>query len=608
MLSLIYLTPERVITMQVQLTLSLTFCMTKTTSSFGIYKRLLKYVVPYIKFFIISVFGYLIVAVAQPLFAELVKVIIDTLEQGNQTENRYLPIYIIALVMFRSIGTFFGNYFLAKVSVNVVHKLRQEIFNHYTRLSTEYFDAQNSGHLISLITFNVAQVTNAATTSSKVFVREGLTALGLIAYLLWLNWQLTLVFFVIAPFIAIIVTVVSKKLRSLSKNVQDSMGDMTHITSEMVVGNRVVKCFGGSAYEMKRFKASSLFNKRQSQKVALVSAIQNPIMQLLVAFALSGLLYLALFMMGATSTGGFVAYLLAAFMLPKPIQSLVQANNEIQKGIAAAADIFLALDIEPEIDQGSINKTNGKGALTFDNISFCYANSNKLALKNINLNIQAGQTIAIVGASGSGKTTLTNLIPRFYDYSKGRILLDGIEINQLTLSCLRDQVALVTQNITLFNDSVFNNIAYGVLGDIDKEKVLKAADDAYATEFIQALSNGIDTEVGEHGIQLSGGQRQRLAIARALLKDAPILILDEATSALDTQSERYIQQALEHVMQNRTTIVIAHRLSTIEKADIILVMEAGEIIERGTHKELLARKGAYSKLHALQFNQQATEQ
>lgn len=576
--------------------------MTQKTSSFNIYKRLLKYVLPFLKFFIISIVGFAIVAIAQPLFAELVKLIIDTIEHGNKADNIYLPAYIIGLVIFRSIGTFFGNYFLAKVSVNVVHKLRQEIFNHYTQLSTEYFDAQNSGHLISLITFNVTQVTNATTNSVKTFVREGLTAIGLISYLLWLNWELTLVFFVIAPFIAILVTTVSKKIRSLSKNVQDSMGDMTHITSELVVGNRVVKCFGGSDYEIKRFKKSSSFYKQQSQKVALVSAIQNPIMQILIAFALSGLLYLALNMMNDASTGDFVAYLLAAFMVPRPIQSLAQANNDIQKGIAAATDIFIALDIDPELDQGTITDSKRKGEIQFENISFTYASADKPALKNINLTIKSGQTVAIVGASGSGKTTLTNLIPRFYDYSEGRILLDGIEIDQFTLSCLRDQIALVTQNITLFNDTVFNNIAYGVLGGIDEAKVLKAADDAYATEFIQSLSNGMQTEIGEHGVQLSGGQRQRLAIARALLKDAPLLILDEATSALDTQSERYIQKALEHVMAHRTTIVIAHRLSTIENADVILVMDAGEIIERGTHAELIAKQGAYSKLHTLQFN------
>ena len=578
--------------------------MTKTTSSFKIYKRLLKYVVPYIKFFIISVLGFIIVAVAQPLFAELVKFIIDTIEHGNKGDQKYLPFFIVALVAFRSFGAFFGNYFLAKVSVNVVHKLRREIFNHYTNLSTEYFDAQNSGHLISLITYNVAQVTTATTNSVKTFVREGLIAVGLIAYLLWLNWQLTLVFFIIAPFIAIIVTVVSKKLRALSKNVQDSMGDMTHITSELVVGNRVVKCFGGSAYEIKRFKASSLFNKQQSQKVALLTAIQNPVMQILVAFALASLLYLALIMMAnETSTGGFVAYLLAAFMLPKPIQSLVQANNEIQKGIAAATDIFKTLDIAPEIDQGTVQQTAGKGVLQFDNVSFSYAGSEKLALKNIDLSINSGQTIAIVGASGSGKTTLTNLIPRFYDYSAGRILLDGVDLKQYTLSCLREQIALVTQNITLFNDTVFNNIAYGILSDINEADVLKAADDAYATEFIESMAKGMQTEIGEHGIQLSGGQRQRLAIARALLKNAPLLILDEATSALDTQSERYIQKALEHVMAHRTTIVIAHRLSTIEKADVILVMDAGEIVERGSHIDLLAKNGAYAKLHTLQFSE-----
>ena len=296
------------------------------------------------------------------------------------------------------------------------------------------------------------------------------------------------------------------------------MGDMTHITSELVGGNRVVKCFGGSAYEIKRFKQSSLFNKQQSQKVALVSATQNPSLQLLVACALSALLFLALNMMEDTSTGGFIAYLLAAFMLPPPIQSLAQANNDIQKGIAAATDIFIALDIAPELDQGTINKAKGKGALQFENISFNYPNSRKSALKNINLTIQAGQTVAIVGASGSGKTTLTNLIPRFYDYSKGKIFLDGVEVTQYTLNTLREQIAIVTQNITLFNDSVFNNIAYGILSDTNEADVLKAADDAYATEFIQSLENGMQTEIGEHGIQLSGGQRQRLAIARALLK------------------------------------------------------------------------------------------
>lgn len=579
--------------------------MTQKTSSFTIYTRLLKYVVPFIKFFIVSVLGFVIVAVAQPLFAELVKLIINTIEQGNKAENKFLPAYIMALVLLRSTGAFFGNYFLAKVSVNVVNQLRQEIFNHYTKLSIEYFDAQNSGHLISLITYNVAEVTRAVTDSVRTFIREGLTAIGLLGYLLWLNWQLTLIFFIIAPFIAVLVTKVSKKLRSLSKNVQDSMGDMTHITSELVMGARVVKCFGGSDYEIKRFKKVSLFNKQQSQKVALVAAIQNPIMQLLVASALSALLFLALTIMDTASTGDFVAYLLAAFMIPKPVQSLAQANNDIQKGIAAAGDIFNALDVEPEKDQGTIDKTKGKGVLHFENISFSYPNSKQLALKKINLTIEAGQTVAIVGASGSGKTTLTNLIPRFYDYTQGRILIDGIEINQYSLSCLREQIALVTQNITLFNDTVFNNIAYGVLGNVEEAAVLKAAEDAYATEFIEALSHGIQTEIGEHGIQLSGGQRQRLAIARALLKNAPILILDEATSALDTQSERYIQKALEHVMAHRTTIVIAHRLSTIEKADVILVMEHGEIIERGSHTELIAKQGAYAQLHAMQFTESA---
>jgi len=574
----------------------------KVTSSFKTYSRLLKYVKPYLKFFFISVFGFTIIAASQPLTAELINLIIETLEHGTKSESQYLPLYIIALVTFRSAGSFLGNYFLAKVSVNVIHKLRQKLFNHYTQLSIEYFDAKNSGHLISLITYNVSEVARAVTDSVRVSIREGLTAIGLLAYLIWLNWQLTLVFLVIAPFIAVLISIVSKKLRALSKHVQDSMGDMTHITSELVLGNRVVKCFGGADYEKQRFKETSLFNKRQSQKVHLVTSTQNPVIQIIVAISLAFLLFLALNIMGDASTGSFVAYLLAAFMLPRPIQLLANANNEIQKGIAAATDVFEVLDVEVEKDLGTRTKIVGKGELEFRNLSFYYPNSEKAALKNINLSIKSGQTIAIVGASGSGKTTLTNLIPRFYDYSQGNILLDGVEITEYTLETLREQIALVTQNITLFNDTVFNNIAYGSLEGISEADVLKAADDAYATEFIDNLAHGMQTEIGEHGIQLSGGQRQRLAIARALLKNSPLLILDEATSALDTHSERYIQKALEHVMANRTTIVIAHRLSTIENADVILVMEQGEIIERGSHAELLAKQGAYAALHALQFS------
>jgi len=574
---------------------------TSTISGISTYKRLLKYLLPSIKFFIVSIIGFAMIALSQPLLAEMIKIIIETLEKGNKSDTQYLPLYIIALVSFRSLGSFLGNYFLIRVSVSVVHKLRSELFNHYTQLSTEYFDAHNSGNLISLITYNVAEVARAVTDSVRLFIREGLTAVGLLAYLAWVNWQLTLVFLAIAPIIAILITFVSKRLRELSKHIQNSMGDMTHITSELVLGNRVVKCFGGSPHEIQRFKENSLFNKQQSLKVGLFTSIQNPIMQLLVAFALATLLFLALQLMESASTGTFVSYLLAAFMMPKSIQQLTNANNDIQKGIAAATDIFEVLDVEVEKDLGSRTKIAGKGALEFKNLSFHYPNSEKAALKNINLNIKSGQTIAIVGASGSGKTTLTNLIPRFYDYNQGKILLNGVEITEYTLETLREQIALVTQNITLFNDTVFNNIAYGSLEGVSEADVLKAADDAYATEFIDNLAHGMQTEIGEHGIQLSGGQRQRLAIARALLKNAPLLILDEATSALDTQSERYIQKALEHVMANRTTIVIAHRLSTIENADVILVMEQGEIIERGSHAELLAKQGAYATLHALQF-------
>lgn len=519
-------------------------------------------------------------------------------------ESRWIiPLLMFLIAVVRGLGFFVGGYCMTYVAQVLVHNLRTEIFNKYTRLPSSYFDASMSGHLVSRVTFHVAQVTHAATSSLKVIIREGALVIGLIGYLFYINWRLAAIFMIVLPIIGVVVATVSKRFRLLSRRIQSSIGDVTHVTQEVVNGYREMHLYGGVEYEQQRMNTASKYTRRQHMKMAVTEGISSPVIQMLVAMALSLLMWLALDpkVLANMSGGQFVQFLVSAALLAKPIRHLSEVNSKIQQGVAAAGTLFATLDEVDEPDTGTLESEEVKGLFEFKNISFSYSPEAGNVLNGINLKVAAGETIALVGQSGSGKTTLVSLIPRFYSNSEGQILLDGVDVNDYTLDNLRSHIALVSQKVTLFNDSVYNNIAYGVLAESSPEQVRAAAKAAHALEFIEQLPQGFDTFIGDEGVMLSGGQRQRLAIARALLKNAPILILDEATSSLDTESERHIQDALEEVIQGRTTFVIAHRLSTIENADRILVMDKGQIVEQGNHNHLLALNGRYAQLHSKQF-------
>lgn len=574
-------------------------------SSLKVYLRLLRYVLPYVGAFALSIAGFLLFASSQPMLAHMLKYFLDGLQNPDSAEllgvslMHGVPLAIVLIAVYQGIGSFLGNYFLAKVARGVVHDLRCTLFDNLLTLPNRYYDNHNSGHLISRITFNVTMVTSAVTDAIKVVIREGLTVVFLFGYLLWMNWRLTLVLVAILPLIGVMVSVASKKFRKQSKKIQEAMGDVTHVASETIQGYRVVRSFGGEACERARFQRASADNMRKGMKMIRTQAIYTPSLQLVIYTGMAALMYMVLFLRGDATAGELIAYITAAGLLPKPIRQLSEVSPNIQKGLAAADSIFSQLDEAPETDNGTVERERIDGRLEVRNLSFTYPETDKPVLHDISFSVEPGQMVALVGRSGSGKSTLANLIPRFYHHNEGQILLDGVDVEDYTLRNLRRHIALVTQQVTLFNDSVAGNIAYGDLSGAPREAIEQAAADAYAREFIDKLPQGFDTEVGENGVLLSGGQRQRLAIARALLKDAPLLILDEATSALDTESERHIQAALDRVMQGRTTLVIAHRLSTIEKADLILVMDQGCIVERGSHAELLARNGHYARLHAM---------
>ncbi|OTG65222.1 lipid A export permease/ATP-binding protein MsbA [Acinetobacter silvestris] len=570
---------------------------------FKVYLRLVSYLKPYWGIALFVLLGFGINAATEVSVAKLLKFIIDAIQSGNRADLDWFPALIVLLIFFRGLGLFMGGYFTAVISRSLVFSIRQEVYAKLLRLPSQYYLDNSSGHITAKIMYNVEQVTAASSESLKVVVKDGLITLGLFGYLLYSNWRLTLCIFIFMPLIAFLVRKASKRMRKLSIQVQNTMGDVNHVVQESVNGQAVVKSFVGEENEQKRFYKSSEENLKRGLKMVVVQNLNSPLVQLVMAIAMSVIVWLALRpqILGDTSSGEFVAYITAAGLLAKPIKSLTDVNEKLQRGMAAAYSVFELLDLPEEANTGTL-KPKLRGAIQFDHVELTYKKTVH-AIQDFSLNIQAGQTVALVGRSGAGKTSLVNLLVRFQEISKGQIYLDDIAIRDIELGCLRSQVAMVNQQVILFDRTVRANIAYGQLENATDDEVIAAAKAAYAHDFIMDLPKGYDTPIGAQGLSLSGGQRQRIAIARAILKNAPILILDEATSALDNESEYFIQKAFDEAMQDRTTIVIAHRLSTIENADLIVVMDKGRIIEQGSHAELLAQHGAYYQLHQRNFEE-----
>ncbi|MDR2709805.1 MAG: lipid A export permease/ATP-binding protein MsbA [Burkholderiales bacterium] len=585
-----------------------------TANSWTLYKRLLGYLCGYWKVFALSLIAMAIAAATEPAFVSLMKPLVDGGLVGKDPQTMvWVPLAIIGLFLLRGLSSFVNEYSTSWLSGHLVQRLRQEMFKLLLRLPVAYYENQSSGRMVSRVMNDVNQITEAGFNVITITVKDGLTVLGLFGLLLYTDWRLTLVCFLVFPAVAICIQYISRRLRGLSRENQKQMGQLTQVLGESIECQRVVKVYNGETYETGRFAEGAKAIRQNHVKQRVTSSVNTGVTQLIIACALSAVLYYAgvLARQDALTPGGFVTFVTAMVRVFAPIKRITNVSLSLQRGLAAAESVFAFLDEAPEPDHGTQVLNETRGALSFRNVTFRYARAERDALAGITLNIEPGETLALVGPSGGGKTTLVSLIPRFYIPQSGEILLDGAPLNEITLASLRSQIALVSQDVVLFNDSVAANIAYGHQGagdrQVDRDAVVEAARAANALDFIEAMPEGFDTLIGEKGVRLSGGQRQRLAIARALLKNAPILILDEATSALDTQSERLVQAALENLMKNRTTIVIAHRLSTIENADRIAVMENGRITELGAHRALLAQQGVYAKLHYLQFHEQPVD-
>jgi subfamily B ATP-binding cassette protein MsbA len=578
--------------------------MSNDMTSRELYLRLLTYVRPYWKVFLVALGAMALSSLAEPVFPAMMKQLLDNgfSKASGEWDWLFYPLVIMGIFLARAIFGFIGDYAMSWVSNNVITEMRQAMFVRMIRLPTRYYSDNLSGRLMSRVAYDVTGVAGAATNALTSLIKDSLSIVGLLAWLIYLNWQLTLITLSVVPFIAVVVRTFSKRLRSVAKGQQESMGQITQVLQEAIEGNKVVKIFGGQAYEEARFYKSVREQRRLAMRATLASSAQTPIVQFFSATGVAIIMGVALKQANTdqATVGSFVSFVTAMLMIMAPLKRLTDVNAPIQRGLAAAESVFSLIDAETETDTGTEKLGRAQGLVEFDKVSFTYPGADRPALNSVSLTVRPGECVALVGPSGSGKTTAANLLPRFYQIDGGEIRVDGHALQNIQLASLRDNIALVSQDVVLFNDTLGANIAYGSKRDATKDEIRAAAKAAHALEFIDALPQGLDTMIGENGVKLSGGQRQRLAIARALLKNAPILILDEATSALDTESERHVQAALDELMRGRTTLVIAHRLSTIERADRIVTLAHGEKQEEGSHAELLVQDGLYARLYRMQ--------
>lgn len=574
-------------------------------SGFVVYRRLLTAAAPYWILFVIGILGTIGNSGIDAILAWSIKPIINKgFIERDHVFIHWLPLLIIVFFVLRGVTGFLSDFCITRVGRNVVMNFRQKIFAHLLRLPAYFYDKNSSGQLLSALIYNVEQVADAATDALVMVVQEGSLAIFLLINMFLISWQLTLLFIATAPVMAVIFRVSSKMMRAQSIKTQGTMADITHVAEESIEGYKVIRTFGGEDYETNKFNKATRMNRMREMKIIAIDSLGTSAVQVVASVVMAATIYLAASSVLHLSAGSFASMILATMLLLRPLKRLTTINNRIQKGIAGAQSIFALLDREPEKDHGTVRLARAKGQIEYQNVTFNYPEIDKRVLEHISFTVNSGETVALVGKSGSGKSTLVSLLPRFYDVHDGKILIDGVDICDYRLADLRNQFALVSQHVTLFNDTVAHNIAYGKFSNISEAEIIRVAEAAHAMEFIRQLPEGIHTLIGENGVLLSGGQRQRIAIARAILKNAPVLILDEATSALDTESERHIQAALEQLMRDRTSLVIAHRLSTIENANRIIVLDHGRIVEMGTHKQLLQLKGYYAKLHAMQFREE----